>query len=65
MVPVLFDFFHVKNITQIFISKISLILWAQIFLLDSYLHYRETASKKWLLFTNIGGIFIVFFAIAI
>jgi hypothetical protein len=65
LVPVLFDFFHVKNNTQIFISKVSLILWAQIFLLDSFLHYRETSSKKWLLFTNIGGIFIVFFAIAI
>jgi hypothetical protein len=65
LVPVLFDHFQVKNTTQSFISKIGLILWAQAFLLDSFLHYRETNSKKWLFFANVAGIFIVFFSIAI
>jgi hypothetical protein len=65
LVPVFFELFHVKNATQSFVCKVGFILWAQAFLLDSFLHYRETNSKKWLLFANVGGIFIVFFSIAI
>lgn len=65
LAPVFLDFFHVKSATQSFICKIGLILWAQAFLLDSFLHYRETHSKRWLVFTNVGGIFILFFSIAI
>lgn len=65
MGPFLFEFFDVKNATQSFLSKVGLILWAQVFLLDSFVHYRETHSKKWLLFANMAGIFIIFFSIAI
>ena len=64
LVPVLFEVFNVKNGTQSFVCKVGLLLWAQAFLLDSFLHYKQTRSKKWLLFTNIGGIFIIFFSIA-
>jgi hypothetical protein len=63
--PLIFEIFHVQYGTQSFLSKVGLILWAQIFLLDSFIHYRDTHSRKWLLFTNIGGIFVLFFAIAI
>lgn len=64
-IPLLFELFHVQGTTQLFISKLCFILWAQVFLLDSFLHYRETHSKRWLVFTNLAGIFVLFFSIAI
>lgn len=65
LMPFVFESLQIKSATQSFIGKVGLILWAQAFLLDSFLHYRETHSKRWLLFTNVGGIFILFFSIAI
>jgi hypothetical protein len=65
VMPFLFDYFHVKNSTQLFLSKIGFILWAQAFLLDSFMHYKETHSKKWLVFANVGVIFTVFFSFVI
>lgn len=65
LMPFAFESLNIKSSTQSFIGKVGLILWAQAFLLDSFLHYRETNSKRWLLFTNVGGIFILFFSIAI
>lgn len=64
LMPNILETLQVKSSTQSFLGKVSLILWAQAFLLDSFLHYRETHSRRWLLFTNIGGIFILFFSIA-
>jgi hypothetical protein len=64
-IPLMFELFHVRGVTQLFISKLCFILWAQVFLLDSFLHYRETHSKRWLVFTNLAGIFVLFFSIAI
>ena len=65
LLPFIFNYFHLKPATQLIIGKGGLILWAQIFLLDSFMHYRETHSKKWLFFANMGGIFILFFSIVI
>jgi len=64
-IPLIFELFNVRGVTQLFISKVCFILWAQAFLLDSFLHYRETHSTKWLVFTNLAGIFVLFFSIAI
>ena len=63
--PLVFQFFHVGLLAQSFMSKVGLILWSQVFLLDAFIHYRETQSKNWLVFANMGGIFILFFSIVI
>lgn len=63
--PIILEYFHVRPVTQSIIGKGGLILWAQIFLLDSFIHYRETHSKKWLVFANMGCLFVLFFAIVI
>jgi hypothetical protein len=64
-IPLMFELFHVRGVNQLFICKLCFILWAQIFLLDSFFHYKETHSKRWLVFTNLAGIFVLFFSIAI
>jgi hypothetical protein len=65
LTPFLVEYFHVKSTTQLFICKVGLILWSEIFLLDTFLKYRQTQSRKWLLFANLGGIFVLFFSIII
>ena len=65
LLPFMFEYFHVRSVTQSFVYKMGLIFWAQVFLLDSFKHYNETHSRKWLLFANVAGIFILFFSFAI
>lgn len=50
--PALLDYYHVSERIQFFLYKMGFILWAQVFLLDAFNHYKETNSKKWLLFAN-------------
>ncbi len=59
MLPFAFDTFNVSNVTRLAIYKLSFVLWAQIFLLDSFLHYKQTHSKQWLVFTNTAVLMII------
>lgn len=57
--PFALDAFNVTDETRAFFYRLGFIIWAQIFLLDAFVNYRQTHSKKWLLITNIAAIFIV------
>jgi hypothetical protein len=57
--PFALDAFNVTDETRAFFYRLGFIIWAQIFLLDAFVNYRQTHSKKWLLFTNIAALFIV------
>ncbi len=50
--PFIFDSYNVSNAIRLTIYKIGFVLWAQIFLIDSFLHYKNTQSKQWLVFAN-------------
>lgn len=52
LMPFLFDLARVSNSARLVVFKIGFVLWSQVFLLDSFLHYKETHSKQWLVFTN-------------
>lgn len=60
LMPFIFDFANFSNEIRFTIYKLGFILWAQIFLLDSYLHYKKTNSKKWLVFANTAMLMILF-----
>lgn len=57
--PFLLDGFGVTDTTRSFIYRIGFMLWAQVFLLDAFVNYRQTQSKKWLVITNMAALFIV------
>ena len=57
--PFLLDGFGVTDVTRSFIYRIGFMLWAQIFLLDAFMNYRQTQSRKWLVITNMAALFIV------
>lgn len=57
--PFVFDTFNVSNAMRLTIYKLGFVLWAQVFLLDSFLHYKETHSKQWLVFTNTALLLIL------
>jgi len=57
--PIFFDVFNVSNAMRLTIYKLGFVLWAQVFLLDSFLHYKETHSKQWLVFTNTALLLII------
>lgn len=57
--PFALDAFNVADTTRAFIYRLGFILWAQVFLLDSFMNYRQTHSKKWLLITNMAALLIV------
>jgi hypothetical protein len=57
--PFLFDSFNVSNDTRLTLYKLGFVLWAQVFLIDSYLHYRQTHSKQWLVFTSLAVLMIL------
>lgn len=65
VVPTLFEFLHLSGAIQLFLYKLAFMIWAQIFLVDAFSHYKETKSKKWLLFTNTAVILIVIGAFTI
>lgn len=57
--PFIFDSLNVSNAMRLTIYKLGFVLWAQVFLLDSFLHYKETHSKQWLVFTNTALFLII------
>ncbi len=57
--PFLLDGFGVTDATRSFIYRIGFMLWAQVFLLDAFVNYRQTQSRNWLLITNMAALFIV------
>lgn len=57
--PFLLDGFNVTDSMRSFIYRIGFMLWAQVFLLDAFVNYRQTHSRKWLLITNMAALFIV------
>ncbi|MBC7429507.1 MAG: hypothetical protein H7336_12895 [Bacteriovorax sp.] len=57
--PFLLDGFNVADTTRSFIYRLGFVLWAQVFLLDAFVNYRQTQSRKWLLFTNMAALLIV------
>ena len=50
--PFLIDSYNVSNRSLVLFYKLGFVLWAQLLLIDSYQHYKQTHSKKWLLFAN-------------
>lgn len=64
-VPTLFEFLHLSSSIQLFLYKLAFMIWAQIFLVDAFTHYKETKSKKWLIFTNTAVMLIVIGAFTI
>ena len=59
LLPFVIDAFNVSNGTRLNFYKLGFVLWAQVFLLDSFLQYKQTHSKKWLVFANTAVILII------
>jgi hypothetical protein len=59
MLPFIFDSLNISNGARLVFYKLGFVLWAQVFLIDSFLHYRETHSKRWLAITNLAVFLIV------
>ena len=59
LLPFIFDAFNLTDMMRFFLFKVGFILWAQIFLLDAFVQYRQTNSKRWLIITNLAVLFIV------
>jgi hypothetical protein len=59
VLPFAIDSMNVSNTTRLTISKLGFVLWAQVFLLDSFLQYKQTHSKQWLVFANTAVILII------
>jgi hypothetical protein len=59
LMPFVFDSLNVSNVIRLTIYKMGFVLWAQIFLLDSFLHYKQTHSMQWLVFTNTALLLII------
>ena len=60
----LLDELNVTNTVRLYIYKLGFMLWAQIFLLDAFINYRQTQQKSWLIITNVAVRLIVFGAFA-
>jgi hypothetical protein len=50
--PFLIDSYNVSSRSLLLFYKLGFVLWAQVLLVDSYQHYKQTRSKKWLFFAN-------------
>ncbi|NOT77449.1 MAG: hypothetical protein HOP07_00440 [Bacteriovoracaceae bacterium] len=61
----LLDELNVTNAVRLYIYKLGFMLWAQIFLLDAFINYRQTQQKSWLIITNMAVLLIVFGAFAV
>jgi hypothetical protein len=57
--PFLFDEFNISNQSRVAIYKLGFVLWGQVFLIDSFLHYKQTQSKQWLVFTSLAVLMII------
>lgn len=62
--PFLLDVFNVSDATRLFLYRLGFMLWAQIFLLDAFVNYRQTQSKNWLFITNMAALLIIVGAFA-
>ena len=61
----LLDELNVTNAVRLYLYKLGFMLWAQIFLLDAFINYRQTQQKSWLIITNMAVLLIVFGAFAV
>lgn len=59
LLPFIFDSVNVSNATRLTLYKLGFVLWAQVFLIDSFLHYKQTHSKQWLVFANLAMLMII------
>lgn len=59
LIPFIFDLENVSDETRVTVYKLGFVLWAQVFLIDSFLHYKQTQSKKWLVFANTAVLMII------
>jgi hypothetical protein len=57
--PFVLDSFNVNDNARFFIYRLGFVLWAQVFLLDAFVNYRQTQSRNWLLITNMAALLIV------
>ncbi len=57
--PFIFDKFNISDQSRIAIYKLGFVLWGQVFLIDSFLHYKQTHSKQWLVFTSFAALMII------
>ena len=60
LLPFIFDSVNVSNTTRLTLYKLGFVMWAQVFLIDSFLQYKQTHSKQWLVITNLAMLFIIF-----
>lgn len=59
LLPFVFDSVNVSDATRLTLYKLGFVLWAQVFLIDSFLHYKQTHSKQWLVFANLAVLMII------
>lgn len=59
LLPFVFDSVNVSDSTRLTVYKLGFVLWAQVFLIDSFLHYKQTHSKQWLVFANMAVLMII------
>jgi len=59
LIPFIFDSVNVSNPARLTLYKLFFVLWSQVFLINTYLHYKETQSKQWLLFANFAMLMII------
>ena len=64
LIQFIFDSANISNTTRVTLYKLFFVLWAQVFLIDTYLHYRQTHSKQWLVFANLAMLMIIVGAFA-
>ena len=63
-IPFVLDVFNISDVTRIFLYRLGFMLWAQVFLLDAFMNYRQTNSRRWLFITNMAVLFIIVGAFA-
>lgn len=59
LLPFVFDSVNISGATRLTLYKLGFVLWAQVFLIDSFLHYKQTHSKQWLVFANLAMLMII------
>jgi hypothetical protein len=59
LLPFIFDSVNVSDATRLTLYKLGFVLWAQVFLIDSFLQYKLTHSKQWLVFANLAMLMII------
>ena len=65
LITFLLDELNITNAMRLYLYKLGFMLWAQIFLLDAFVNYRQTQQKSWLIITNMAVLLVVFGAFAV